>query len=72
MLDLERDRLRPIVDLADLCRRHCAGPERTEEGVRTRCLEKEGCCAAIFATQRGSNWEFESVDIRLLRVTFVL
>ena len=49
MLDLERDRLRPIVDLADLCRRHCAGLERAEEGVRTRCLEKEEYSAAILA-----------------------
>ena len=30
MLDLGRDQLRPIVDLAVLCRRACAGSERAE------------------------------------------
>ena len=47
MLDLERNQLKPIVDLTVLCRRHCAGPERAEEGVRTRCLEKKEYGAAI-------------------------
>ena len=35
MLDLERDRLRPIVDLAVSHCRHCAGREHAEESVRT-------------------------------------
>ena len=47
MLDLERNQLKSIVDLTVLCRRHCAGPERAEEGVRTRCLEKKDYGAAI-------------------------
>ena len=51
VLDLERDRLRPSVDLADLCRRHCAGPERAEESVRTRCLEGARVRHLHFATR---------------------
>ncbi len=47
MLDLVRNQLEPTVDLTVLCRRHCAGPERAEEGVRTRCLEKKEYGAAI-------------------------
>ena len=71
MLDLERNQLKPIVDLTVLCRQHCAGPERVEEGVRTRCLEKKEYGAAILpcgAFELG----LESVDIRLLRATFIL
>ena len=47
MLDLVRNQLRPTIDLTVLCRRHCAGSERTEEGVRKRCLEKKEYGAAI-------------------------
>ena len=36
VLDRERDQLRPIVDLAVSHHRHCAGPELTEESVRTQ------------------------------------
>ena len=68
MLDLERDRLRPIVDLAVLCRRLYAGSERAE----TACgAERKECGAAILpcgAFELG----LVSVDIRLLRATFVL
>ena len=35
-LDLEIDRLRPIVDLAVSHRRHCVGPELAGESLRTR------------------------------------
>ena len=71
MLDLERNQLKPIVDLTVLCRQHCAGPERAEEGVRTWCLEKKEYGTAILP--RGVfELGLESVDIGLLRVTFVL
>ena len=71
MLDLERNQVKLIVDLTVLCRRHCAGPERAEEGVRTRCLEKKEYGAAILP--RGMfELGLESVDIGLLRATFVL
>ena len=44
MLDLGRDRPRPIVDLAVMCRRPCAGSERAE----TACgAERKECGGAI-------------------------
>ena len=71
MLDLERNQLKPVVDLTVLCRRHCAGPERAEEGVRTQCLEKKEYGTVILP--RGVfELGLESMDISLLRARFVL
>ena len=68
MLDLGRDRMRSIVDLAVLCRRSCAGSERAE----TPCgAEKKEDGAAILP-RSAFELGLESVDIRLLRATFVL
>ena len=71
MLDLVGNQQGPAVNLTVLCRRHCAGPERAEEGVRTQCLEKKEYGTAILP--RGVfELGLESVDIGLLRATFVL
>uniref|UniRef100_A0A8C4QPF3 non-specific protein-tyrosine kinase n=1 Tax=Eptatretus burgeri TaxID=7764 RepID=A0A8C4QPF3_EPTBU len=48
MLDLVRNQLRSTIDLTVLCRRHCVGSKRAEEGVCKRCLEKTEYGAAIF------------------------
>ena len=64
MLDLERDQLRPIVDIArgqNALRRAC-----TRGDLRRKSTAPPSCHAAR------SSWDFESVDIRLLRATFVL
>ena len=47
MLDLVLNQLKPIIDPTVLCHRYCAGPERAEEGVCKRCLEKKEYGAAI-------------------------
>ena len=64
MLDLERDQLRPIVDIArgrNALRRACA-----RSALRRKSTPLPSCHAAR------SSWGLESVDIRLLRATFVL
>ena len=61
MLDLERDQLRPIVDLT-----------RGQSMGRPRAVRKRKSTAPPSCHAARSSWEFESVDIRLLRATFVL
>ena len=68
MLDLGRDRLRLIVDLAVLCRRPYAGSERAE----TACVAERKECGAAILPRSAFKLGLESVDIRLLRATFVL
>ena len=66
MLDLVRNQLEPTVDLTVLCRRPYAGSERTEAACgATKEDERHFCRAAC------SSLGLESVDIGLLRVTFV-
>ena len=61
MLDLERDRLRPIVDLT-----------RGQSARRPRAVRRGQEYDAAILPHGAFELEFESVDIRLLRATFVL
>ena len=61
MLDRERDQLRPIVDLT-----------RGQSARRPRAVRREQENDASISPRGVFEREFESLDIRLLRATFVL
>ena len=61
MLDRERDQLRPIIDLT-----------RGQSARRPRAVRREQEYDTSISPRGTFKRELESVDIRLLRVTFVL